>query len=96
MYYKSLVRPKPINLLNRNQVKKEKKERKKRSRDFCFLALFIVTGFLFILPACGDDKPKPKSKSQEKKVEAIIFFLDKEKLKSIESVNMKNYILEKK
>ncbi len=31
-----------------------------------------------------------------KNVEAIIFFLDKEKLKSIESVNMKNYILEKK
>ncbi len=47
-------------------MKKEKKKRKKRSRDFCFLALFIVTGFLFILPACGDDKPK----SQEKKIGA--------------------------
>jgi len=61
-------------------VKKEKKERKKRSRDFCFLALFIVTGFLFILPACGDDKPKPKSKSQEKKVEATS---EKAKKKSV-------------
>ena len=46
-------------------MKKGKKERKKRSRNFCFLALFILTGFLFNLPACGNDKPK----SQEKKVE---------------------------
>ena len=59
-------------------MKKEKKERKKRSRDFCFLALFIVTGFLFILPACGDDKPKPES--QEKKVEATS---EKAKKKSV-------------
>ncbi len=59
-------------------MKKEKKERKKRSRNFCFLALFIVTGFLFILPACGDDKPKPKS--QEKKVEATS---EKAKKKSV-------------
>ena len=57
-------------------MKKEKKERKKRSRDLCFLALFIVTGFLFILPACGDDKPK----SQEKKVEATS---EKAKKKSV-------------
>jgi len=57
-------------------VKKEKKERKKRSRDFCFLALFIITGFIFILPACGDDKPK----SQEKKVEATS---EKAKKKSV-------------
>lgn len=57
-------------------MKKEKKKRKKRSRDFCFLALFIVTGFLFILPACGDDKPK----SQEKKVEATS---EKAKKKSV-------------
>lgn len=59
-------------------MKKEKKERKKRSRDFCFLVLFIVTGFLFILPACGDDKPKPES--QEKKVEATS---EKAKKKSV-------------
>ena len=57
-------------------MKKEKKERKKRSRDFCFLALFIITGFLFILPACGNDKPK----SQEKKIRAAS---EKAKKKSV-------------
>jgi type IV pilus assembly protein PilP len=57
-------------------VKKKKKKRNKRSRDFCFLTLFIVTGFLFILPACGDDKPK----SQEKKIGAAS---EKTKKKSV-------------
>lgn len=57
-------------------MKKKKKKRNKRSRDFCFLALFIVTGFLFILPACGDDKPK----SQEKKIGAAS---EKTKKKSV-------------
>ena len=60
-------------------MKKEKKERKKRSRDFCFLVLFIVTGFLFILPACGDDKPKPES--QETKVEATSEIAKKKSVK---------------
>ena len=65
-------------------MKKEKKERKKRSRDFCFLALFFVTGFLFILPACGDDKPK----SQEKKIGTTS---EKAKKKSV-----KKAVIEKK
>ena len=66
MYFKFLVRPKPINSLKRNQVEKEKR-RKKRSSGIASLTWLIVTGCLFVLPACGDDKPMP----QEKKVEAV-------------------------
>lgn len=68
-------------------MKKEKKERKKRSRDFCFLALFIVTGFLFILPACGDDKPK----SQEKKVESTSENAKKKSAKKVVADKKENH-----
>lgn len=54
-----------------------KKIRKKRSRNFCFLALFVATCCLVMLPACGDDKPK----SQEKTVGPSSEKVDKKSVK---------------
>jgi len=39
-----------------------KKEKNRRSRGFSFALLFFITGFLFNLPACTNEKPKTPEK----------------------------------
>ena len=49
-----------------------RKLKKERSRGFCFLALFITVGVLFILASCGEKSQPPEKKKIETTSKKVI------------------------